>query len=155
MANHVKVAMVNAIKTLKKLGWPKRRIARELGIDRETVTRYFELEQLNLKPATNAPIGSDAISKPASNAPIGSKTETDPPPSRPPGTTSRCEPYRSIIEDKIGLGLKNTELAHAQCDTIRLKLLKVGAQIRVTVRKVWVSLSQSWPYREIFAIACV
>ena len=50
------------------------------------------------------------------------------------------------------LGLKNTELAHAQCDTIRLKLLKVGAQIRVTVRKVWVSLSQSWPYREIFAM---
>jgi len=40
----------------------------------------------------------------------------------------------------------------AQCDTIRLKLLKVGAQIRVTVRKVWVSLSQSWPYREIFAM---
>jgi len=51
------------------------------------------------------------------------------------------------------LGLKNTELANAQCDTIRLKLLKVGAQIRVTVRKVWVSLSQSWPYREIFAMA--
>jgi hypothetical protein len=50
------------------------------------------------------------------------------------------------------LGLKNTELANAQCDTIRLKLLKVGAQIRVTVRKVWVSLSQSWPYREIFAM---
>jgi hypothetical protein len=51
------------------------------------------------------------------------------------------------------LGLKNTELAHAQCNTIRLKLLKVGAQIKVTVRKVWVSLSQSWPYREIFTIA--
>lgn len=49
------------------------------------------------------------------------------------------------------VGLKNTELACAQCDTIRLKLLKVGAQIKVTVRKVWVSLSQSWPYREIFA----
>jgi hypothetical protein len=50
------------------------------------------------------------------------------------------------------LGLKNTELAKAQCDTIRLKLLKIGAQIKVTVRKVWVSLSQSWPYREIFTI---
>jgi hypothetical protein len=51
------------------------------------------------------------------------------------------------------LGLKNTELATARCDTIRLKLLKIGAQIKVTVRKVWVSLSQSWPYRDIFAIA--
>jgi hypothetical protein len=50
------------------------------------------------------------------------------------------------------LGLKNTELSTARCDTIRLKLLKIGAQIKVTVRRVWVSLSQSWPYREIFAM---
>ena len=48
------------------------------------------------------------------------------------------------------LGLKGTELAHAQCDTIRLKLLKIGAQIRVTVRKVWVSLAESYPYRAVF-----
>ena len=50
------------------------------------------------------------------------------------------------------LGLKNTELATMRCDTIRLKLLKIGAQIRVTVRRVWVCLSQSWPYREIFTV---
>jgi hypothetical protein len=48
------------------------------------------------------------------------------------------------------LGLKGTELAKAQCGTIRLKLLKIGAQIRVTVRKVWVSLAESYPYREVF-----
>ena len=48
------------------------------------------------------------------------------------------------------LGLKGTELARARCDTIRLKLLKIGAQIKVTVRKVWVCLSESYPYREIF-----
>ena len=36
-------------------------------------------------------------------------------------------------------GLKDTELAHAQCDTIRLKLLKIGAQIQVTVRRGLVS----------------
>jgi transposase len=61
MANHVKAAMVNAITALKKLGWPKRRIARELGIDRETVTRYFKLKQLNPKPASNAPIGHQIV----------------------------------------------------------------------------------------------
>jgi hypothetical protein len=33
------------------------------------------------------------------------------------------------------LGLEGTELAKAQCDTIRLKLFKIGAQIQVTVRK--------------------
>lgn len=48
------------------------------------------------------------------------------------------------------LGLAGTELAKAQCDTIRLKLLKIGAQIRITTRKVWISLSQSYPYHELF-----
>ncbi|NOT02778.1 MAG: IS1380 family transposase, partial [Phycisphaerales bacterium] len=48
------------------------------------------------------------------------------------------------------LGLKNTSMARARCDTIRLKLLKIGAQVRVTFRKVWVSLAESCPYRRIF-----
>lgn len=47
-------------------------------------------------------------------------------------------------------GLAGTEMAQAQCQTIRLKLLKIGAQIRVTVRKVWVSLSSSYPYAALF-----
>jgi hypothetical protein len=38
------------------------------------------------------------------------------------------------------LGLKATELAQAQVSTIRTKLLKIGAQVRVSVRKVWVSI---------------
>jgi hypothetical protein len=48
------------------------------------------------------------------------------------------------------LGLKETELAQAQCDTIRLKLFKIGAQIEVTVRKVWISFSESYPYLGLF-----
>ena len=48
------------------------------------------------------------------------------------------------------LGLKNTSMAKARCDTIRLKLLKIGAQVRITFRKVWVSMSESCPYRRIF-----
>ncbi|MFV2069887.1 MAG: IS1380 family transposase [Pirellulales bacterium] len=48
------------------------------------------------------------------------------------------------------LGLDATKMAHARCDTIRLKLLKIGAQVRVTVRKVWVRLAESCPYRTIF-----
>ena len=48
------------------------------------------------------------------------------------------------------LGLPGTELQAAQCDTIRLKLLKIGAQIKVTVRKVWLSLAESYPYRHVF-----
>ena len=47
-------------------------------------------------------------------------------------------------------GLAETELAQAQCATLRAKLLKIGAVVRVTVRKVWVALSEAYPYRELF-----
>ena len=49
------------------------------------------------------------------------------------------------------LGLKQTRLSQAQCGTIRLKLLKIGALIKVTVRRVWISLAQSYPYQQLFA----
>ena len=48
------------------------------------------------------------------------------------------------------VGLKDTPMARARCDTIRVKLLKIGAQVRVTIRKVWVSMAESCPYRRIF-----
>jgi hypothetical protein len=44
------------------------------------------------------------------------------------------------------LGLAGTQHAKAQCTTIRLKLLKIGARIRITVRKVWLSFSEAYPY---------
>jgi hypothetical protein len=55
-----------------------------------------------------------------------------------------------LLNELRRLGLQGTELARARCDTIRLKLLKVGAQVRVTVRKVWVHLSSSYPYAALF-----
>jgi hypothetical protein len=48
------------------------------------------------------------------------------------------------------LGLKGTELAQAQVSTIRTKVLKIGAQIRVTVRKVWVSMASSYPWQNLY-----
>jgi hypothetical protein len=48
------------------------------------------------------------------------------------------------------LGLKGTELAQAQVSTIRTKLLKIGAQVRVTVRKVWVSMASSYPWQDLY-----
>ena len=47
-------------------------------------------------------------------------------------------------------GLAQTELAQAQSDTIRVKLLKIGAVIRVSVRRVAVSLSEAYPLRDVF-----
>ncbi len=55
-----------------------------------------------------------------------------------------------LMEALRRLGLKGTELAQAQCSTLRLKLLKIGALIRVTVRKVWVSMAEGYPYAELF-----
>ncbi len=49
------------------------------------------------------------------------------------------------------LGLQGTAMAKAQCQTIRLKLLKIGALVRVTVRKVWISFSSSYPHQALFA----
>ena len=48
------------------------------------------------------------------------------------------------------MGLAGTELAQAQCSTIRLKVLKIGALIRISVRKVWVSLAGGYPYVTLF-----
>ena len=55
-----------------------------------------------------------------------------------------------LLETLRRLGLEGTELAKAQCSTIRLKLLKIGAVIRISVRKVWVSLAGGYPYAELF-----
>lgn len=50
------------------------------------------------------------------------------------------------------IGLKGTKLVHAQCHTIRLKLLKIGALIRITVRKIWLSFSEAYPYADLFRL---
>jgi hypothetical protein len=48
------------------------------------------------------------------------------------------------------LALKGTDLERAQCSTIRLKLLKIGAQIHITVRRVWFRLAAGYPYQDVF-----
>lgn len=48
-------------------------------------------------------------------------------------------------------GLKETPMEAAQCDTIRVRLLKIGGVVRVSVRRVVVSLSEAYPWREMFA----
>ena len=48
------------------------------------------------------------------------------------------------------VGLRGTEWARAQCDTIRLKLLKIGGCVRVSVRRVFLSLASGYPYEELF-----
>jgi Transposase DDE domain group 1 len=49
------------------------------------------------------------------------------------------------------LGLKATELARAEVATIRTRLLKIGALVRVSVRRVWLSMASSYPWQPVFA----
>jgi len=131
MANRLKMAEHNAILGLARLGWSFRRIARELGVDRETVARHVRAARGD-PPDSNA-----AISITGSNAPITGSNEpvarsdaaasgatgsmADPPDvpadAGPPdpnaaivipgsaGQRSRCEPFRAVIVAQLELGL--------------------------------------------------
>jgi hypothetical protein len=48
--------------------------------------------------------------------------------------------------------LEGTELEAAQVGTLRVKLLKIGARIRETNRRIWVHLASGYPYRALFAL---
>src|SRR5258708_19681962 len=54
-----------------------------------------------------------------------------------------------LVEALRRLGLAGTEWAEAQADTIRLKLLKIAAQVRITARRIWVRYSCAYPWQKI------
>lgn len=58
-----------------------------------------------------------------------------------------------MLNELRRLALVGTELASAQCDTLRLKLIKIGARVRVSVRRIVVSLATGHPSQEIFTQA--
>jgi transposase len=130
MANQLKMAMVDSVLRLHAQGWSRRRIARELGLDRETVTRYVQAARA-AKPA-NAPLGSSSPSAPSkpANAPLGSQLPGNEPkpanaplgsgadkatlsasqegsavPVDPLGRASNCAPWRQVIVAKHEQGL--------------------------------------------------
>jgi hypothetical protein len=57
----------------------------------------------------------------------------------------------TLIETLRRIGLVGTELARAQCGTIRLKLLKIGAVLVRNTRRVRFLLARSYPHQELFA----
>lgn len=69
MAKRLKMATVQSILSLHAQGWSGRRIARELHVNRETVSRYVRLAQ---PPAQPDPVGPDPA-----NAPIGAQVVAD------------------------------------------------------------------------------
>ena len=59
-----------------------------------------------------------------------------------------------LVEALRRLGLVGTEWAEAQVDTIRLRLLKIAAQVRITARRIWIRFSRAYPWQNVFAAAC-
>lgn len=59
----------------------------------------------------------------------------------------------AMLEALRRLGLAGTDMARAQCGTIRLRLLKIGARIRSTARRIWIHLSEHHAWRETFLVA--
>ena len=53
------------------------------------------------------------------------------------------------------IGLAHTQFAEATCGSIRLKLLKIGALVRVSVRRVAIAMASACPWQPEFALAHV
>ncbi|MFL5514391.1 MAG: IS21 family transposase [Gemmatimonadales bacterium] len=128
MSNRLKMALIETILTLAERKWSLRRIARELGIHRETVARHLAearaaAQRASVTPATpevadgskpaKAPTGSATVAaqaKPA-KAPTGSSHALPGDelpagvPGDDPGGRSLCEPFRLVIGAKVELGL--------------------------------------------------
>jgi hypothetical protein len=51
------------------------------------------------------------------------------------------------------MALAGTELAHATAGTIRLKLLKLGALVTISVRRVKIAIASACPMKGVFAMA--
>lgn len=131
MANVLKMAKVHSILTLHARGWSQRRIARELGVHRETVARYLKLAKHRPRAGPGSPIAPDQ-NRP--NPPAGSSGQNGPSPPAgvtfpaperattrepaPPdaqnqpnlpagssGPASLCEPFREVVVAYLERGL--------------------------------------------------
>jgi Transposase DDE domain group 1 len=58
-----------------------------------------------------------------------------------------------LIEALRRIGLRFTQFANATCGTIRLKLLKIGAQVRVSVRRLKVAMASACPFQAEYHLA--
>jgi transposase len=107
MANQLKMASIQAILLLHKRGWSFRRIARELGVHRETVARYVVLaEERALRLEAPDGAASTAVTSRPTAAPIGCEVEprTSKPTEAPIGSDGRDDDPRAPKPAKAPIG---------------------------------------------------
>lgn len=121
MSNILKMDLISAILVLRKQGWAKRRIARELKIDRQTVRRYLReccrspglsplcpkgsLDQnhpFSTPGAEPSLVQNHPFSTPGNFGAIEAQEEVS---DGGPGRPSKCDPHADLIEAKLELGL--------------------------------------------------
>lgn len=118
MANQLKMAQVQSILELHRQGWSQRRIARELQVNRETVSRYVRLAAAEEAKPAISPAGSEGIPaaldpaiSPLGSVELGGLVGGIVPPGTaaksggPPGRPSHCQPYQTLIVAKLDQGL--------------------------------------------------
>lgn len=59
----------------------------------------------------------------------------------------------TLLEALRRLALAGTVWAHAQVDTLRLRLLKIAAQVRLSARRIWLRFTGAYPWKPLFAHA--
>lgn len=111
MANQIKMARSASIIELYEHGWSGRRIALELDLNRETVSRYIRLHTAPQSKPAKVPAGIDAPdgAKPAA-LPTGIGAEGDPKPTKVPagiigGASSLCRAYHEVVLQGVEAGL--------------------------------------------------
>jgi transposase len=110
--NQLNVNQQQTIVALRQKGWSKRRIARELGLDRKTVRRYLVADS---KSPTNPRTGSEPEISTAAAPPTGSEAVSNPKSPGDPrtgslalggaGPDSLCEPWKDWIQEGLNAGL--------------------------------------------------
>jgi transposase len=110
MSNQIKMATTTSLIELYERGWSQRRIARELGLNRETVTRYIRMHAAQgAKPAI-PPAGSNGADGPKpAIPPAGTDGPADSKPAISPagisGRPSLCRPHHEFVMTCLERGL--------------------------------------------------
>jgi transposase len=162
MANQLKMAEVQAILTLHGHGWSNRRIARELGIHRETVGRHVRLAAKDAAKPASAPPGPElaavcmvtgSAGAPPGSGDIATDSTCSKPASAPPGSaaaeaasTSAAWPWREVIIQKLDQGLCARRIYQDLCSpdhgysgsyySVRRLVTKLTDQLPLPVRRM-------------------
>lgn len=144
MANVLKMAIVQAIQQLHAAGWSRRRIAKELEIDRGTVARYLPAPPLDPKPAIlpAGSSGSNAATFPGLPAPAAETPPGNEGDDRAAGSNAAILPTGSPGGDVPQAGQSGSRLPRGrpgQCEPLR-EIILAQLDRQLSAQRIWQDL---------------